>query len=371
MSPRGAARRGAAGASVIESAAVTAEPRHPAAAPPRRRAEEAYRRAGSLPIEGRKSWPVLLAALALFLVWSNSFVAASYLLGGERGSARFDFASLTAARFAIIGPLCLAYCFLLRRRQSLSLLRRYPVRLPAAALLSVPFYNLALYYGQQHGIPVPVASLTTALTPLFVVLLAAWFLGERLTPRKGLAFLVAVAGLALIAVARDGGGTAYPLLVAITALAPLSWSIYTILGQSAVRAASPLDWTFLTIGLGSLPLLAALPWHGGAELRALHPGGWFALLYLAFLCTLAGYAVWSWLLRRLAASSVGFLPFLNPPLATLSKIALVALFPATFVWHLTTLEAAGGGLTLAGLAIAVWPRGGATAALPSAEAVES
>ena len=33
----------------------------------------------------------------------------------------------------------------------------------ATAALAVPGYNLALYYGQQHGVPAPVASLTTAL----------------------------------------------------------------------------------------------------------------------------------------------------------------------------------------------------------------
>jgi drug/metabolite transporter (DMT)-like permease len=298
------------------------------------------------------------AALGLFLVWSNSFVAASFLLGREHGPARLDFVSLTVARFALIGPLCLAWSFLARRRVSLELLKRFPVRLPVAGLLSVPAYNLALFAGQQLGIPVPVASLTTALTPLFVMLLAAAVLGEALSPRKAIAFLVALSGLVVIALSRGGerGLASYPALLALTALAPLSWSIYSILSQPITRHAAPLDWTFLSIGLGSLPLLAVAPWRGGPELRALDAPGWGALLYLSLLCSLAGYAVWSWLLQHLPASSVGFFTFLNPPLAALSKLTLVALFPAVFVWHLARAELLGGGLALAGLAIVVWPR---------------
>jgi O-acetylserine/cysteine efflux transporter len=307
---------------------------------------------------GRKAWPFFAAALGLFIVWSNSFVAASFLLGREHGRAQLDFLSLTVSRFAIIGPLCLAWSFLFRREVSVALLRRFPVRLPIAGLLSVPVYNLALFAGQQHGIPVPVASLTTALTPLFVMLLAAGFLGERLSARKGAAFLVAVSGLLIIAFSRGGARdiAAYPALIALTALAPLSWSIYSILSQPVVRFAEPLDWTFLSIGLGSLPLVALAPFKGGREMLALDRGGWGALLYLALLCSLGGYAVWSWLLKHLPASSVGFFTFLNPPLSALSKLTLVALFPAVFVWHLSGMELAGGALALAGLAIAVWPR---------------
>jgi O-acetylserine/cysteine efflux transporter len=317
---------------------------------------------------GRRAWPFVVAALALFFVWSNSFVAASYLLGRERGAAQLDFVTLTAARFATIGPVCLIFAFVFRRRQSLALLRRYPVRLPVAGLLSVPLYNLALFYGQQHGIPVPVASLTTALTPLFVTLLAAWFLGERLSLRKTFAFLVSVSGLVTIALSRGGDLdlSAYPALIAVTALAPLSWSIYSILGQEVARVASPIDWTYLSIGLGSVPLLLVLPWHGAREIAALDRGGWGALLYLSVLCTLAGYAVWSWLLRHLPASSVGFFTFLNPPLASLSKLALVALFPTVFVWRLSPLEALGGALALTGLAIAVWPRRSGAPVSPAA-----
>ena len=95
----------------------------------------------------RSPTPFLLAAFGLFLIWSNSFIAASYLLGTEGQPARVDFVSLSVARFLPILPLCLIFCFGFYRRESVEILRRHPWRLLACGLLGSPGYNLALYYG--------------------------------------------------------------------------------------------------------------------------------------------------------------------------------------------------------------------------------
>lgn len=305
----------------------------------------------------RSVWLYGLAALGLFLVWSNSFVAASYLLGGEGRPAQLDWVSLSIARFAPAGPLALAWCLVFRRSESLRLLRRHPLRLFACGLLGAPLYNLALYYGQQHGVPPPVASLTTALLPLFVMLLAAVFLGEQMTRRKVLAFGVALVGLSVIAMSRGEAGSVagYGRVLAITAGAPLSWSLYTILSKPVMKTESVLVWTYLGIAIGSVPLLLALPWVGAPEMLRLGVDGWVALLYLSILCTLVGYAVWTWLLRHLPASTVGFTVFLNPPLTTVSKLVLALALPGWFVWRLDALEWLGGALALAGLALVVLP----------------
>jgi O-acetylserine/cysteine efflux transporter len=311
-----------------------------------------------------RGW-VLAAGVGLFLVWSNSFVAASFLLGGERSAARLDALGVTLARFLPILPFTLGW-LLVRRRQSLALLGRFPGRALAAGLLGVPAYNLALYAGQQLGVPPPVASLATALTPLFVMLLAAAALGEPLTLRNGIAFAIALAGLVLIAASRTagdaaaGGGpataAAYGALLALVAVAPLSWGIYSILSKPVAAVATALDWTMLTVSLGTLPLVALLPLRS-ARLAALDLPGWGAALYLAIPCTLVGYAVWSWLLRRLPAVTVGFFTFLNPPLTAVSTLALAFLFPATFLWRMRALEILGAALALAGLALALLPGG--------------
>ena len=302
--------------------------------------------------------PVVLAGVAvlLFLIWSNSFVAVSFLLGGEGAPARFDWVGLTIARFQPAAVICAGYC-LTRRREALAILREHPLRLAVAGLLAVPAYNLALYYGQQHGVPAPVASVTTGLAPLFLMLLSAAFLGERLTAARLLGFAVAAAGLVVIAGAREddpnAGPAGYATVVAVTTLAPLSWSLFSILTKPLTARVSPLLWTYLAIVVGTLPILPLLPIAGGAELTGLDAAGWGALLFLSVPCTVLGFALWTWLLGHLPASTVGLTVFLNPPLTTLSKLVLATLFPASFLFVLRTGEWIGGALTLVGLAIAI------------------
>lgn len=299
---------------------------------------------------------LLASALGLFAIWSNSFIAIGYLLGSDRAEAQFTWVGLTAARFLLIAPVCALYCFGRRRRESLRILRQHPRRLLASGLLAVPAYNLALYYGQEHGISAPIASLTTALLPLMVIVLAGVFLHERLTRRHLFGFAVSVVGMSIVASAGNGTpGQAYPLLVVVTALAPLSWSLYTVLARPLGGRVDPLLWTYLAITVGSVFLLPLLPGAAWAQWTGLDGPGWFALVYLSLPCTVLGFAVWTWLLKHLPASTVGLTVFLNPPLTTASKLLLGALVPSVFVFTVGGRDVLGGMVALLGLGIAVLP----------------
>lgn len=303
-----------------------------------------------------RPWVLAAAALLLFLVWSNSFIAIGFLLGSDGRAPAFDWVALTVARFVPAAAIGAVWCLGFRRAETFAMLRRHWPRLLMCGALAVPGYNLALYYGQQHGVPAPIASLTTTLVPLFVLVLAALFLGERPTGRRLAGFVVAAAGMALIATTnKTGTQAAYPLLIAVTALAPLCWSVYSVLSKPMIGEVSPLVWTYTATSVGTLLVLPLLPGETWRRWAALDAAGWSALLYLSVPCTVLGFALWTWLLRHLPASSVGFTVFLNPPLTTTSKYALAALFPATFLFTMQAREWIGGLLTLTGLAIAVWP----------------
>lgn len=296
-------------------------------------------------------------AVVLFLVWSNSFLAIGYLLGSEEEAARFDWLGLTVGRFVPVGLTCLVLCLVGWRAASARIVRRHWRRLLLCGALTVPGYSFALYYGQEHGIPAPIASLETALAPLFLMVLSALFLSERLSRRKIAGFVVALAGLALIAKAKDAvDGGSYAALVALTALAPLAWAVYSAITKPVAHEVSPVLWAYLSLVFGSLPLLLLLPVAGGAQLLALDGPGWAALLYLVIPCTVFGNAAWGWLVKHLPASSVGFTIFLNPPLTTLSKAVLAATLPGVFVFTIVGLEWIGGAIVLLGMAVALWPR---------------
>jgi O-acetylserine/cysteine efflux transporter len=287
----------------------------------------------------------------LFTIWSASFIAIEELVAGE--GARFDWLSLAAARFVPVALICGGWCLSACREEALRAVRDHWRRLVVAGIFCVPGYNLAMYAGQQHRVAAPIASLLTCLAPLFVMVLSAVFLGERITARRIGGFLLALAGLVLVATAREGNGADYPLLIGLTALAPLSWSIYTVLTKPVTGKVRPLVWTYLVLCFGGAPFVLALPFSGGPELARLDLAGFGMLAFLALLSTVLAFALWTWLLRHLPATTVGFTIFLNPPMTTGYKAALAALFPVAFAFTVTGGEVLGGVLLLAGVAVAV------------------
>jgi len=311
------------------------------------------------PEAGTKSvQPLLLAAIVfgLFLIWGNSFIAMSYLLGSEVSEPRFDWVSLSVARFLPAALIGATYCFVWRRRESIEIVKAHPIRLLVCGVLMVPAYNLAINYGQQHGVPAPIASVTTTLLPLFVLVLSRIFLRETITRRQLLGFAVSVAGMVVIATVRPGSDIArdgFARLLAITALAPASWAVYSIVSKPVISKVSPVLWTFLGISVGALPLALIAPFRGLPEMARLDLYGGAALLFLSLFCTVLGFVIWTWLLRHLNASTVGLTVFLNPPLTTLSKLALQMLLPASFLFTIGPGEIAGGIVVLLGLAIAM------------------
>jgi drug/metabolite transporter (DMT)-like permease len=169
-----------------------------------------------------------------------------------------------------------------------------------------------------------------------------------------LGFAISVSGMTLVASAGKGTlGQAYPLLVLITACAPLAWSGYSILAKPLGGRVDFLVWTYLSITVGSLFLLPLLPGAAWRQWSTLDGPGWFALVYLSLPCTVLGFALWTWLLKHLPASTVGLTVFLNPPFTTVSKLLLSAVIPSVFMFTVGGRDILGGALALIGLGIAV------------------
>ncbi len=299
---------------------------------------------------------LVVATLALFLVWSHTFLAFEVLLAPRQGDAPLRGLDLVVLRMVPVGALCAAWCFGARRAASLAILRRHPMRLAACGVTSVLLYNGALYHGIEHHVSGPVASLLTTLSPLYLVAIGALFLRERLTFRKTTGLVLGLAGVVVIATAKTAGAPASPGAVALVAVAPLAWSVHTALTKQVAHEHPPVLWTYLVLVVGAVPLLALLPWYGGPAVARLDATGVALLAYLVVFATVGGNAVWTWLLRHLPASTVGLTIFLNPPLTTTGKWLLSRARPDAFAFTITPQEWVGGAVSLVGVAVAVLRR---------------
>ena len=280
--------------------------------------------------------------LLLVLIWGLTFVATRVALDD------FSPAQLTALRFLVAAVPVLV-------------LPRPPISWGRLILVGLALYTgqfLFQFFGMALGTPPGLSSVVVQTQALFTILFAALALGERPTLRQWTGTAVAFAGLALIAATAGHDLTLVGL--GVTALSAVSWGI----GNVMVKRLPPVDplalavWLCLVPPLPSLVLSAALDGPralGTAIARASWPGV-AATLYIGLVATVAGYAIWSALLRRY-------------PAATVTPFALLIPFVAAYASSLAfgerfgPLRLGGMALVLLGLAVIVAP--GAPARAPA------
>jgi drug/metabolite transporter (DMT)-like permease len=183
---------------------------------------------------------------------------------------------------------------------------------------SIPGYVVfpVLFSIAQRATSAQHASLLLALLPLFTGLIAAAL--ERHWPR-GRWFLgaaIAIAGECLLVFGRTGlasGGASLPgdalvLTAGITAtIGYVSGARLSQLGYSVWGT------TFWGVALAALLLLPSVPFIGLG--RALATGGllsWSAVLFLAYMTTIVGYAGWYWSLGAGGIGRIALLQFFQP-----------------------------------------------------------
>ncbi|WP_456064480.1 EamA family transporter [Cellulomonas edaphi] len=192
-----------------------------------------------------------------------------------------------------------------------------------------------LYWAMSAGMPTGLASLVLQSSAPFTVVLAAALLRERLTLRQGAGVLVAVAGLAGIAVHRaglDGGATLVPVL--LTLCGGLGWAFGNLANRLAVRSA-PGESFRLILWMSVVPVLPMLALslviEGPDRIAAsfTHLGsstGLLALAGLAFtvlVATLLGTGLWTALMSRNPSSTVAPFSMLVPVVGIASSWLLL------------------------------------------------
>jgi O-acetylserine/cysteine efflux transporter len=192
----------------------------------------------------------LVGAAAL---WGMSGTATKYALSG------FDPVTLLTIQLAFGAPVLWAVLLLRGYRPPLSWRR---------VLLLGGLEPALAYLGETLGLSRTTASNGAAITGMeavFIVILAAFFLGERINRLTGTAIAVAVAGFVVL---EGGGSLAGPGLGDFLVLAgTASAAVYTIVARSATDDADALTITahqFAVALLVVLPIGAA-EWLTGAE----------------------------------------------------------------------------------------------------------
>ncbi len=246
----------------------------------------------------------LAPAAGFVLVWSSGYIAGPY--GVEAMSPLM----LVAVRFVLAALLAWGLARALRGPLRVSRADGVRIALSGFVLNGVQFG--AMYLAFDAGLGATLASLMHSLSPVLTALMAAVFLGERLSPLQVVGFVVGVVGVLLVLGPDvDEAGGALGILCGVVSV--LGLSIGT-LGQRWIgHAPDPLWSATIQFGVAAPPLLVlALVVEGTDVVRDPAAAG-IAIVYLAVVNSMIGLGLLGILVRARGAGAAASVFFLMPP----------------------------------------------------------
>lgn len=227
---------------------------------------------------------------------------------------------------------------------------RLPLRLYFLYGMTMAVGQFALLFTAIHlGMPSGLASLVLQAQSFFTLLLAAWWLREPWHANQIAGLALAAMGLVLIGSAHGG---AMPLVgFALTVGAAAMWGCGNIVTRAVGRHGPMNQFAFIVWSslVAPLPFLALSLWLDGpttvvTALRHLSVQSMAAVAYIAWISTLLGFGLWTFLMSRYPVNRVAPFTLLVPLVGlTTGWVAFgEALEPVHFV---------GAGLLMAGLLV--------------------
>ena len=210
--------------------------------------------------------------------------------------------------------------------------------------LGIILYHFGLNYGEQY-ISASAASVIIATIPIFVVILAAIFLKEKITLKIVLGVLLSLVGVVVISTVGRSD-TLLEVKYISGALAVLLAAVlgagYTVAGKKMLQRYSALSLTVYVCLLGSLGLIPFISSSLFEEVAAMSLTGWSVVIFLGVFPTVIGYVLWYVALEIKSASEISVYLYFVPVLSTIISYIL-------FRNEITWLFVFGGALVILGL----------------------
>jgi len=210
--------------------------------------------------------------------------------------------------------------------------------------LGIVIYHLGLNYGEQY-ISASAASVIIATIPIFVVILAATFLKEKITLKIVLGVFLSLVGVVVIStVGRSDTLLEVKYISGALAviLAAALGAGYTVAGKKMLQRYSALSLTVYVCLLGSLGLIPFISSSLFEEVAAMSLTGWSVVIFLGVFPTVIGYVLWYVALEIKSASEISVYLYFVPVLSTIISYIL-------FRDEITWLFIFGGALVILGL----------------------
>lgn len=232
----------------------------------------------------------LIPLFAAFVLWGSQYVISKIALHTVPP------VTLLALRYLVSVP---ALFIVLRLRHALTPIKKGDWPILFAIGFTGYFASFCLQMLGINRLTGSVSSLLGAMNPIFIPILAAFFLHERITPAKIACVALSMAGVVVI-VGVDGTVDASGALLMLASV--FLWSTASIIIRRVSGRYDPMQIALIAI-------LCALPFTGGWSLIELQSApcsftleSVLAVLYMGVLGTAVTHSLWNYSLRVMDAS---------------------------------------------------------------------
>ncbi|WP_171904696.1 DMT family transporter [Sporolituus thermophilus] len=216
---------------------------------------------------------ILLTATAI--LWGGNAVTAKYTVG--------ELSPITTAffRFAWVSIILIGVTLYIEGKKALPTVRQLPWLL-ALGMTGIFFNNFLFFTGVKYSTAAN-ASLLAAANPVITAVLSALFLHEGLQLRQVIGIALSFVGVGIVVTKGSWqvlSSLSFNYGDLLLAAAPVSWSVYSIIGRKAMREMSALKATAWSSLVGAFALLAMAVregYHGAIHLSLL---GWVNMVYM-------------------------------------------------------------------------------------------
>lgn len=252
------------------------------------------------------------ALLTACLFWAASFIATKIALS-----------SIPPITIVSLRLIISAICFILWiyiKGEKFDLFTRSNI----IQLLLLSIFGTGLHYGiQTIGLQFTSASkggVYAVTAPITILIIAALFLKERITLRKGVGVMIALLGV-IIVMGFDTildfdlkGNLLGDLLVLISIV---MWGIFTVMGKSVTSKMSALKMTAAITIIGAVYMVPAgiyEMYSTSFPLRSINGAAWLSVLFLGITCSFLATLLYVYALSLSESQKVGVYLYTIPPM---------------------------------------------------------
>lgn len=250
--------------------------------------------------------PVLIAYLAVILIWSSTPLAIQL--------SQQDLPFYTSLSLRMWGSAILSMPLLMLWRQSL-IFSAQALKSYLAGAVGVYGAMILVYWGASY-VPSGLISVMFGLSPMLSGLIAYFWLKEReLTVARMLALLIGVVGLYVVILGQlELGGSAWKGILAIL-LSVMCFAFSAVAVKQVNAGLHPLVQTSGTLWVSSLGFVLSLPVFGFSIPSQVSNETWLGLGYLISCGSLLGFILYFYILKHLPTARVALITLIAPVLA--------------------------------------------------------